>query len=146
MQIVRFQGHRQTIAATKTKMESSKTASIPVCRVCNENGFYELSEMKFRCNDCDILLIDAFNSFSTLNNVSNLFLLFVSWYDFQVNQPLKICSFSGRKRHLFVQNVYGIIDIGLFILAKSQTIRRETDQSIGTEIIDRTASRKYRNK
>lgn len=54
-------------------MESSKTTSNYVCRVCSENGFYELSEMKFRCSDSDVLLIDAFNSFSSLNNVSIVF-------------------------------------------------------------------------
>lgn len=40
------------------------------CRVCGEHGVYDLCEMKFRCNDIDVMLIDAFNCFSKLNNVS----------------------------------------------------------------------------
>lgn len=43
---------------------------LPICRVCNEEGLFSLSEMKFRCNEDDVLLIDAFNSFSSLENVS----------------------------------------------------------------------------
>lgn len=39
------------------------------CRVCGEDGQYDLFEMKFRYNDNDVMLIDAFNSFSMLNNV-----------------------------------------------------------------------------
>lgn len=42
-----------------------------VCRVCGEAGHYDLLEMKFRCNETDVMLIDAFNSFSSLSNVSN---------------------------------------------------------------------------
>lgn len=54
-------------------MELPKNSAKYECRVCDDNGLYELCEMKFRCNDDDVLLIDAFNSFSTLNNVSNVF-------------------------------------------------------------------------
>lgn len=61
-------------------MELSEITSNFVCRVCNENGFYDLSEMKFCCNDNDILLIDAFNSFSTLNNVSNCIFNFSDFF------------------------------------------------------------------
>lgn len=51
-------------------MESSvKDATTCLCRVCDEAGHYDLCEMKFRCDDSDVLLIDAFNSFSALNNV-----------------------------------------------------------------------------
>lgn len=50
----------------KTKMETIRSE----CRVCSEAGHYDLSEMKFRCNDNDVLLIEAFNAFSAINNVS----------------------------------------------------------------------------
>lgn len=53
-------------------MESIQDPSQNVCRVCNETGHYDLCEMKFRCNDTDVLLIDAYNTFSTLNNVRYL--------------------------------------------------------------------------
>lgn len=60
-------------------MESSEDSTKCLCRVCDEVGHYDLCEMKFRCNDTDVLLIDAFNSFSSLNNVSSpLFHLIVS--------------------------------------------------------------------
>lgn len=58
-------------------MDSPKATNNFVCRICNENGFYDLCEMKFCCNDSDVLLIDAFNSFSTLNNVSIIFVCFL---------------------------------------------------------------------
>lgn len=51
-------------------MESLKNTTRKLCRVCDENGFYDLCETKFHCNDSEVLLIDAFNSFSTLSNVS----------------------------------------------------------------------------
>lgn len=41
-----------------------------LCRVCSDTGHYDLSEMKFCCNDTDVLLIEAFNAFSELKNVS----------------------------------------------------------------------------
>ncbi|XP_055315130.1 zinc finger protein 423-like [Sitodiplosis mosellana] len=41
-----------------------------MCRVCGEAGHYDLWEMKFRCNDTDVMLIEAFNSFSSLSNES----------------------------------------------------------------------------
>lgn len=41
-----------------------------LCRVCSDAGHYDLSEMKFCCNDTDVLLIEAFNAFSELKNVS----------------------------------------------------------------------------
>lgn len=54
-------------------MESSDKKCL--CRVCGEIGHYDLSEMKFRCNDTDVLLIEAYNAFSELNNVSTSFLI-----------------------------------------------------------------------
>lgn len=51
-------------------MDSPRDPSKYSCRVCDDVGHYDLSEMKFRCKDIDVLLIDAFNAFSTLNNVS----------------------------------------------------------------------------
>lgn len=42
-----------------------------LCRVCGETGHYDLFEMKFRFNDTDVMLIEAFNCFSSLNNVNN---------------------------------------------------------------------------
>lgn len=123
-------------------METSEHKINFACRVCNENGTHDLSESKFRCNDSDVLLIDAFNSFSTLNNVSTL-----RDYSSQLLtqlHKLSLILFTGFKRYLFVYSLHGIIDPSVYILAKHQTIGRKTSQSIETEIIDRTAT-KYRN-
>lgn len=52
-------------------MEPGTIVNTNLCRICDEAGHYDLGEMKFRCNDSDVMLIDAFNSFSDLNNVSS---------------------------------------------------------------------------
>lgn len=40
------------------------------CRVCGDDGVFDLWEMKFRYDDEDVMLIEAFNSFSTIDNVN----------------------------------------------------------------------------
>lgn len=42
----------------------------PTCRICEQDAAFELSKNKFSVNDCDVLLITAFNSFSNIVNVS----------------------------------------------------------------------------
>lgn len=50
-------------------MDSIANPTKILCRVCGETGHYDLWEMKFRCNNTDVMLIDAFNNFSSLKNV-----------------------------------------------------------------------------
>lgn len=55
----------------KNEMESeSELSAVKNCRVCGETGAYDLWEMHFRYNSKDVPLIEAFNSFSMLDNVS----------------------------------------------------------------------------
>lgn len=51
-------------------MDSTMNPTKCLCRVCGEAGHYELNEMKFHYKDKDVMLIEAFNSFSMLDNVS----------------------------------------------------------------------------
>lgn len=42
-----------------------------ICRVCGNFGSNDLWEMHFSHDDKKVMLIEAFNSFSSLDNVSN---------------------------------------------------------------------------
>lgn len=58
-------------------MESSQQFNAHLCRVCEQRGCYKLSEsveVEFVCVETKATLLDAFNVFSTLNNVSGLIL------------------------------------------------------------------------
>lgn len=47
------------------------------CHVCmDENGKYELSRSEFNLDGADILLLTAYNQFSSLENVSKVELMF----------------------------------------------------------------------
>lgn len=48
------------------------------CYVCLENGKYELTETRFQLNNEDLLLLTAYNRFSTLENVSGNFADFMA--------------------------------------------------------------------
>lgn len=41
-----------------------------ICRICEEEGTFELNTNKFQINDSEILLVTAFNCFSSIDNVS----------------------------------------------------------------------------
>lgn len=47
--------------------------SISICRVCDDEATFELSQNKFVVNETDVLLITAFNRFSNNENVSHLY-------------------------------------------------------------------------
>ena len=42
-----------------------------ICRVCLQDGEYELTENTFRLNDTDVLLVTAFRCFSEVIDVSD---------------------------------------------------------------------------
>lgn len=44
---------------------------VHVCRICDDIGSYALWEMHFCHENGDVPLIEAFNSFSVLDNVSD---------------------------------------------------------------------------
>lgn len=49
------------------------------CHICLENGKYELTETRFQLNDEDLLLLTAYNRFSTFENVSIFVWLHLTW-------------------------------------------------------------------
>lgn len=42
-----------------------------VCRVCQQEGCFEMSENEFHYEDTKVTLLTAFNAFSCLDNVSS---------------------------------------------------------------------------
>lgn len=78
--------------------EQSVADKVNICRVCGENGSYDLWEMHFRYNNQDIPLIEAFNIFSTLDNVSKL-----NW---NMNEKEKKINFNFNSFRILVIFIY----------------------------------------
>lgn len=73
-----------------------------LCRVCGEAGYYDLCEMKFHYNDKDVMLIEAFNCFSMLNNVSVKFPIFIQTMQKVINYNINYFIISQRNPLKFI--------------------------------------------
>lgn len=51
------------------EIEYTDIEFIPTCRICDQEGTFELSKNKFRVDETDVLLMTAFNCFSNIENV-----------------------------------------------------------------------------
>lgn len=68
--------HKNTKMDENIEYISESELSTHLCRVCEQEANFELSKNKFNFNDVDVLLITAFNCFSTIENVRNHLILF----------------------------------------------------------------------
>lgn len=104
-----------------------------LCRLCEQQGEFELSENEFEYENNEVTLLTAFNTFSSLDNVSKTFRM-QRIRNCQLKLFFFFVSFQSQERlgRIFVSEMHRPANRSLQIYTASQTLGSECSVQIAT--------------